>query len=311
MAARGAGTAGRANAAHGHDTRELRANDPEAQARLSAFAQGMNQMGWTEGRDVQIDIQVWARQSHVTQARGGNSRACAGCDSCKWQRDDRSLAASDTHCADRVRDRPRSRRRSIRRELGSAGRQCHRLYPLRVRRRREMAGAAQGDHAEHDARGGYSRSAMASGLGQFAAIQAVAPSLGVDVTPVNTRDPRRDRARHRGLRALPPWGPDRDRECIGGSSSRSDHELAAQHKMPAIYNQRMFVEAGGLISYGPNFLDQSGVRLIMSIASLKARSPPTFRCSRRPSTSWSSTSRPRTPRVHSAALAPRPRRRGN
>ena len=32
--------------------------------------------------------------------------------------------------------------------------------------------------------------------------------------------------------------------------------LAAQHKMPAIYNQRMFVEAGGLISYGPNFLDQ-------------------------------------------------------
>ena len=32
--------------------------------------------------------------------------------------------------------------------------------------------------------------------------------------------------------------------------------LAAQHKLPAVYNQRMFVEAGGLISYGPNFLDQ-------------------------------------------------------
>ena len=136
----------------------LKADDKEAQARISAFAQGLKELGWTEGRNVQIDVLFGPDNADLTQARGGNGRACAGCDPCKWQRDDRALAASDTHSADRVRDRPRSRRRWIRRELGSAGRQCHRLYPLRIRRRREVAGAAQGGHAEHDASGGYSRS---------------------------------------------------------------------------------------------------------------------------------------------------------
>ena len=48
---------------------------------------------------------------------------------------------------------------------------------------------------------------------------------------------------------------------VTGSALAAAHRdpitrLAAQHKLPAVYNQRMFVEADGLISYGPNFLDQ-------------------------------------------------------
>ena len=98
--------------------------------------------------------------------------------------------------------------------------------------------------------------AIASGLGQFAAIQAVAPSLGVDVTPVNARDPKEIERDITAFARYPHGGL-----IVTGSALAAAHRhpitrLAAQHKMPAIYNQRMFVEAGGLISYGPNFLDQ-------------------------------------------------------
>ena len=96
-----------------------------------------------------------------------------------------------------------------------------------------------------------------AGIGQFGAIQAVAPSLGVEVSPINMRDARRDRARRRGIRALLEWRPDRD----GERGRRYVHRdliitLAARHKLPAVYFERFFVAAGGLISYGPDLVDQ-------------------------------------------------------
>ena len=54
-----------------------------------------------------------------------------------------------------------------------------------------------------------------SGTSQFAAIQAVAPSLRLEVSPINMRRCRRDRARRRGLRARAEWRPDRDGGRIG------------------------------------------------------------------------------------------------
>ena len=61
------------------------------------------------------------------------------------------------------------------------------------------------------------------GIGQFAAIQAVAPSLGVELRPIDVRDARRDRARRHGIRARREWRPDRDGEWVGERSSRTDH----------------------------------------------------------------------------------------
>ena len=68
--------------------------------------------------------------------------------------------------------------------------------------------------------------------------------------------------------------------------------LAARHNLPAVYYDRYFVSAGGLISYGPDYLEITGMPPATSIASSKARSPPICRSRRRPNTSWRSTSRP-------------------
>ena len=64
--------------------------------------------------------------------------------------------------------------------------------------------------------------AIASGIGQFSAIQSAAPSLRMDVSPV-VRRRRRDRTCSRGRRALRKWRSDRGGERVGAASSRSDH----------------------------------------------------------------------------------------
>jgi putative tryptophan/tyrosine transport system substrate-binding protein len=62
--------------------------------------------------------------------------------------------------------------------------------------------------------------------------------------------------------------------------------LAARNRLPAVYPFRYFVIGGGLISYGPDSTDQYRRALAMLIASSRARSRPTYRSKRQPSTSW-------------------------
>jgi putative tryptophan/tyrosine transport system substrate-binding protein len=98
--------------------------------------------------------------------------------------------------------------------------------------------------------------ATPSGTGQFAAIQAVAPSLRVEVSPVNVRDAGEieravaafARAPNGGLIVVATPLASRHRDLIV--------TLAARHKLPAVYSERFFVAPGGLISYGPDFVDQ-------------------------------------------------------
>ena len=65
--------------------------------------------------------------------------------------------------------------------------------------------------------------AIASGIGQFGSIQTVAPSLGVEVKPINARDASEIEQRRLGIRALVDWRPDRDGQRGGAASSRADH----------------------------------------------------------------------------------------
>jgi putative ABC transport system substrate-binding protein len=99
-------------------------------------------------------------------------------------------------------------------------------------------------------------SALPAGIGQFAVVQAVAPSLGVDVRPIRTEDPAEI---ERGIAAF-AQASDGGLIVAAGPSSVVHRELiiglAARYKLPAIYIERFFATAGGLVSYGPDFVDQ-------------------------------------------------------
>jgi putative tryptophan/tyrosine transport system substrate-binding protein len=95
-----------------------------------------------------------------------------------------------------------------------------------------------------------------SGTSEFAAIQAVAPSLRVEVSPVNLRDaPEIERAVSAFARS-----PNGGLIVTGGGSTLVHRDLiitlAARHKLPAVYSLRAFVAAGGLVSYGIDNIDQ-------------------------------------------------------
>jgi putative tryptophan/tyrosine transport system substrate-binding protein len=99
--------------------------------------------------------------------------------------------------------------------------------------------------------------AIPTGIGQFAVIQSVAPSVGVDVIPVNlSGDPAEIE------REVAAFAQSANGGLISTASALSEvHRdliitLATRHKLPAVYQERNYVTAGGLISYGPNFLDQ-------------------------------------------------------
>ena len=94
------------------------------------------------------------------------------------------------------------------------------------------------------------------GTSQFAAIQAVAPSLRVEVTPVNMRDAGEI---ERTVAAF-AGSPNAGLIMTSGPSARLHRDLiitlAVRHKLPAVYTERSFVAAGGLISYGADYIDQ-------------------------------------------------------
>ncbi len=98
--------------------------------------------------------------------------------------------------------------------------------------------------------------AISAGIGQWGAIQAMAPSVGVEVIPVNVRDaPEIERAittfarsSNGGLLVTASALAVRHRDLIV--------TLATRHKLPAVYWERFFVTGGGLISYGPDVVDQ-------------------------------------------------------
>ena len=98
--------------------------------------------------------------------------------------------------------------------------------------------------------------AIASGIGQFGAIQSAAPSLGVEVSPVNVRDAGEIERAVAAFARSPNGGL-----IVTASALAIVHRdliiaLAARHKLPAVYFERHFVAGGGLISYGPDLVDQ-------------------------------------------------------
>jgi putative tryptophan/tyrosine transport system substrate-binding protein len=97
--------------------------------------------------------------------------------------------------------------------------------------------------------------AIAAGIGQFAVIQSVAPSLGIDVSPVNVRDPSEIERSIAAFARVSNGGLIVTASALAVLHRDLIITLATRHKLPAIYYRRYFVDGGGLISYGYDIVD--------------------------------------------------------
>ncbi|MGA7085699.1 MAG: ABC transporter substrate-binding protein [Pseudolabrys sp.] len=95
----------------------------------------------------------------------------------------------------------------------------------------------------------------AYGIGQFAVVQAIAPSLGMEVSPINAPDVSEIESAIAEFARSPNGGLV---VALGGTAIHRNEiiALAAKHRLPAVYSYSYFVRSGGLISYGPDTLDQ-------------------------------------------------------
>jgi putative ABC transport system substrate-binding protein len=100
--------------------------------------------------------------------------------------------------------------------------------------------------------------AIPVGIGQFSAIQAVARSLGVEVSPIGVHDLGEIGRAVEAFARLPNGGLIETSSALSTVPRDLIITLAARHKLPAVYTFRYMVIAGGLVSYGPDLLEQFG-----------------------------------------------------
>jgi putative ABC transport system substrate-binding protein len=235
----------------------LAAEDPVSIARSKAFVQGLQALGLGDGRNVQIDYR-WAAGKAELFPRYAAELAALAPDVILASgapallavlQATRTIPVVFTIVPDPVGNGYVT---SLARPGGNATGFLTFEYSLAakwVELLREIA--------PNVTRVGVLRDAnLTHGIGQFAVIQSSVPSQGVEVTPINLRDTAEI---ERDIAALA-------RTANGGliltaSPSAPVHRdliiaLAARHKLPAVYIERLFPAAGGLVSYGPDFVDQ-------------------------------------------------------
>jgi putative tryptophan/tyrosine transport system substrate-binding protein len=127
--------------------------------------------------------------------------------------------------------------------------------------------------------------AIVAGVGQFAVIQSVAPSIGIDVRAINLRDAGEIEQDITRFARSPNGGLIVTTSALSEIHHKLVIALAAQHKLPTIYYRRYFVTSGGLISYGYDIFQQFRGAAGYVDRILKGRSRPICQCRRRLSTS--------------------------
>ena len=235
----------------------LTADDSEGQSRVAAFRQALEQLGWTEGRNLQIDVRWSAGDTEHTRKNAADLAAlvpdvilATGNSTLgPLLQATRSLPIVFVTATDPVGT---GFVNSLARPGGNATGFLAFDYSVSAKWLELLKEATPGL-----ARAGVLRNpAIAAAIGQFAVIQAAAPSLRVEVSALNVHDTSEiesvvaafARRANGGLIVTASVLAVRGRSLIIG--------LAAQHKLPTAYYGRHFVAAGGLISYGPNWLDE-------------------------------------------------------
>jgi putative tryptophan/tyrosine transport system substrate-binding protein len=98
--------------------------------------------------------------------------------------------------------------------------------------------------------------ATSAGVGQFAVIQSVAPSLRIEVRPVSIREPTEIEQAIATFASSPNGGMVLTASALSSIHHNLIISLAARHKLPAVYVEKYYVADGGLISFGADFIDQ-------------------------------------------------------
>jgi putative tryptophan/tyrosine transport system substrate-binding protein len=233
------------------------ADDAELQAWVGAFMQGLGLLGWTIGRNVRSDTR-WAT-SDVANIRTYAAELAALAPDVILAHGAATLApllqatrttpivfvgVTDPVAAGLVDSLARpggSATGFMNFEYGVGGKWLELL--------KEIAPGVTRAAVPRDPTQGGSTAALA-------AAQAVAPSLGVEVNPVNMRDADEIERAIAAFARAPNGGlivPAGGRTLLHRGLIIT---LAARHKLPAVYSNRSFVAAGGLVSYGPDFIDQ-------------------------------------------------------
>ena len=233
------------------------ASDREGQTRHAVFVQSLQQLGWTEGRNVQIETR-WAA-GNVADMRKYASElvafapdvvlAAGGSVVVPLLQATSTISIVFTGVSDPVGG-------GIVASLARPGGNVTGFTVFEYSMSGKWAELLKAVAPNVKRLAVLRDAGMPQGMGQFGAVQSLAPSLGVDVSPLNVRDAgeiERDIAAfaHESNGGL----------IVTGSGLAIVHRalivtLAARHKLPAIYFERFFVADGGLISYGPNLLDQ-------------------------------------------------------
>jgi putative ABC transport system substrate-binding protein len=233
------------------------ATDAQAQARNAAFLQGLQQLGWTVGRNIQIDYRWSAGNVDDTRKYASELVALApdiifvpGSSAvAPLLQVTRSIPVVFTMVADPVGSGFVT---SLSRPGGNATGFMIFEYGIGAKWLEVLKQLIPGLKRVAVIRDPY----IIAGIGQWGAIQSVAPSFGVELTPINVDDAAELE------RAIAAFARASNGGMIVTGSARAVINrdliiaLAARHKLPAIYYERYFVAAGGLISYGPDFLDQ-------------------------------------------------------
>jgi ABC-type uncharacterized transport system substrate-binding protein len=233
------------------------ATDAQAQARNAAFLQGLQQLGWTVGRNIQIDYRWSAGNVDDTRKYASELVALApdiifvpGSSAVgPLLQVTRSIPVVFTMVADPVGSGFVA---SLSRPGGNATGFMIFEYGIGAKWLEVLKQLTTGLKRVAVIRDPY----IIAGIGQWGAIQSVAPSFGVELTPINVDDAAELE------RAIAAFARASNGGMIVTGSARAVINrdliiaLAARHKLPAIYYERYFVAAGGLISYGPDFIDQ-------------------------------------------------------
>ena len=232
------------------------ADDPESMARITVFVQSLHGLGWTVGHNLQIDyrfgagdVERYRRFASELVSLAPDVLVTSGAVAVEaLQRTTRAVPIVFVTVTDPVGGglvaslaRPGGNTTGFTlSEYGVSGKWLELLKQI----------------APNVTRAAVLRDPVAVGIGQFAAIQAVAPSLQVELSPIDARDAGEIE------RAVTEFAKRPNGALIVTATAFSTiHRdliitLAAQHKLPAVYSYRLFVASGGLISYGPDSHDQ-------------------------------------------------------